>query len=205
MNKVTRLALLAVALSAGACARPGGPVPEGVRYVPRAEWGARPSVGEMKTHTLNRITIHHTAEPQRPARSTAEKLQALQRFSQGGGTLGNGRPKLPWADVPYHLYVAVDGTVAEGRPIQFVGSSNTPYDPTGHLLVVVEGNFEVEELSAAQRRSLDLLIPSLARRYKIPADSIATHRDYAETLCPGRALYAEIPRFREMVARQATR
>jgi hypothetical protein len=203
MNRITRSALLALALTA--CGRPAGPVPEGVRYVPRAAWNAQPSTGAMKPHTLQRITIHHTAEPQKPARSTEDKLQALQRFSQGGGTLGNGKPKVPWPDVPYHLYVAVDGSVAEGRPIGYAGDSNPPYDPRGHLLVVVEGNFENEELSAPQRRTLDQLIPSLARRYRIPSDSIATHRDYAETLCPGRALYAEIPRFREMVARQERR
>lgn len=201
MNRITRPALLVLALALGACARPAGPVPEGVRYVSRAEWGAKPPSLAMKTHVPHRITIHHTAERQAPARSTEAKLQALQRFSQSEGTLGNGRPKRMWADVPYHLYVAVDGSVAEARPIQFVGDSNTPYDPTGHLLIVVEGNFEEEELSPAQRRTMDLLIPSLARRYNVPADKIAAHRDFAETLCPGRSLYAEIPRFREIVAR----
>ncbi|HEY0152629.1 MAG TPA: peptidoglycan recognition family protein [Longimicrobium sp.] len=201
MNRITRAALLALALTSVACARPAAPVPEGIRYVSRAEWGAKPPAMEMKTHVPHRITIHHTAERQAPARSTEAKLQALQRFSQSEGTLGNGRPKRMWADVPYHLYVAVDGSVAEARPIRYVGDSNTPYDPTGHLLVVVEGNFEEEELSPAQRRTMDLLIPSLARRYNVPADKIAAHRDFAETLCPGRSLYAQIPHFRELVAR----
>jgi len=199
MTRITRPLLLVLAL--GACARPAVPVPEGVRYLSRAEWGANPPALEMKTHVPHRITIHHTAERQAPARSTAAKLQALQRFSQSEGTLGNGRPKRMWADVPYHLYVAVDGTVAEARPVRYVGDSNTPYDPTGHLLVVVEGNFEEEELSAAQRRTMDLLIPALARRYNVRPEDIAAHRDFAETLCPGRSLYAEIPRFRELVRR----
>jgi hypothetical protein len=192
--------LLPAVLFLAACAGPAGPVPDGVRYLSRAEWGASPSVGEMKTHVPRRITIHHTATPQNLARTTADKLQALQRFSQSESTLGNGRPKRAWADIPYHLYVAADGTVAEGRPLRFVGDSNTPYDPTGHLLVVVEGNFENEELTPAQRQTLDRLLPSLARRYRVPADSIAAHRDFAETLCPGRSLYAEIPRFKQIVA-----
>lgn len=202
MNRITRGALLALTLAVGACARPASPVPSGVVYVPRAAWGAQPSRGTMKTHTLRRITIHHTGEHSSPNRSTEEKLQALQRFSFSESTLGNGKPKHAWPDVPYHLYLATDGRVAEGRPIQFVGDSNTPYDPTGHLLVVVEGNFEEEQLTAAQQRSLDLLIPALARRYHIPADSIATHRDFAETLCPGEALYSQIPRLKQLVAGQ---
>jgi hypothetical protein len=201
---MTRTFLPALVLLA-ACAAPAVPVPGGVRYIPRAEWGANPPAAEMKTHVPRRITIHHTAEPQNLARSTADKLRGLQRFSQSEGTLGNGRPKRAWADVPYHLYVAADGTVAEGRPIRFVGDSNTPYDPTGHLLVVVEGNFENEQLTAGQRRALDALLPALARRYRVPADSIAAHRDFAETLCPGRSLYAEIPRFKEIVRNSEAR
>ncbi len=195
----TTLISAAVLLSLAACAAPAVPVPDGIRYVPRAEWGAKQPTAAMKTHVPRRITIHHTGEPQNPARSTAEKLQALQRFSQSAGTLGNGRPKRPWPDVPYHLYLATDGSIAEGRPIRFVGDSNTPYDPTGHLLVVVEGNFENDQLTDGQRRALERLLPALARRYRVPADSIATHRDFTETLCPGRSLYAEIPRFREIV------
>jgi hypothetical protein len=201
MNRITRAALLVLALAPAACARPAVPVPAGVRYLSRAEWGAKPPAMEMKTHVPHRITIHHTAVRHAPGRSTADKLRALQSFSQSEGTLGNGRPKRMWADVPYHLYVAVDGSVAEARPIRFMGDSNTPYDPTGHLLVVVEGNFEEEELSPAQRRTMELLIPALARRYNVPPEKIAAHRDFAETLCPGRSLYAEIPRLRELVAR----
>lgn len=200
MTRLIHAPLLALALLAGCAPAPAVPVPGGVRFVSRAEWGALAPSSEMKTHAPRRLTIHHTAEPQKPTRSTADKLSALQRFSQSSGTLGNGRPKRAWADVPYHLYVAADGSVGEGREIRFVGDSNTPYDPTGHLLVVVEGNFENETLSAPQRRTLELLLPALTRRYGIPADSIAAHRDFAETLCPGRSLYAEIPGFRALVA-----
>jgi hypothetical protein len=198
-NHNLRGTLLALVLATGACAPAASPVPDGVRYISRAEWGASAPVLPMKTHTLRRLTIHHTATPQAPARSTEDKLRALQRFSHSESTLANGRPKRAWADIPYHLYLAADGSVAEGRPLQYVGDSNTPYDPTGHLLLVVEGNFEEEQLSAAQRRTLDRLVPALARRYRIPADSIATHRDFTETLCPGQALYGEIPRLKELV------
>ncbi len=195
MNRTASAVVLALALAA--CGRAAVPVPQGVRYVPREAWGAQPSAGEMRTHTLRRITIHHTATPQNHDRPVEDKLRALQRFSQSTGTLGNGRPKLPWPDVPYHLYVAADGSVAQGRPLRFVGDSNTPYDPTGHLLVVVEGNFEDEPLTPAQRRTLYTMVPALARRYGIPGDSIAGHKDFAETLCPGRALYAELPLLRQ--------
>ncbi|HEU0055352.1 MAG TPA: peptidoglycan recognition family protein, partial [Longimicrobium sp.] len=197
VKKILLAAALAVFL--GGC-HGGAPVPDGIRYVSRGEWGAAAPVLPMTRHTLDRITIHHTATPLNAARPVEEKMRALQRFSQSEGALEDGRRKAKWADIPYHLYVAADGAVAEGRELRYVGDSNTPYDPTGHLLVVVEGNFETDTLTAAQRRTLDALIPALARRYRISADRIAAHRDFAETLCPGRTLYAEMAHFRELVA-----
>jgi hypothetical protein len=153
----------------------------------------------MKPHTPRRITIHHTATRQAPEQSLVEKMIALQRFSQREDSLAGGRRKPPWADVPYHLYVAVDGEVAEGREWRYVGDSNTPYDPTGHLLIVLEGSFDADTLTAAQRTALDALVVAAARRWRISADRIAGHRDFARTQCPGRNVYAELPRLRALV------
>jgi N-acetyl-anhydromuramyl-L-alanine amidase AmpD len=148
---------------------------------------------EMKRHTPTRITIHHTATPQKPDRSLRDKMQALQNFSQNAGTLGNGRPKLAWPDVPYHYYIAANGEVAEGREVQFVGDTNTEYDPTGHALVVLEGNFEVEQPTEAQLASLRRMIAWLAARYRVSPDRIGGHKDFASTLCPGKNLQSKLP------------
>lgn len=177
------------------------PVPAGLPLLSREQWDAHAPVLPMRMHRIQRLTIHHTAVMQAPGRSTADKLRALQRFSQRADSLADGRPKPAWADVPYHLYVGVDGTVAEARPWRYVGDSNTPYDPTGHLLVVVEGNFEVEQPSTAQLHALDVLVPALVRHFDISPGAIGGHRDFASTRCPGRALYAELPRLRALAAR----
>jgi len=66
--------------------------------------------------------------------------------------------------------------------------------------VVVEGNFETDTLTTAQRRTLDTLIPALARHFHISGSMLAAHRDFADTQCPGRTLYAEIPRLRALIA-----
>lgn len=175
-------------------------MPSDLRYVSRAEWGAKPPVLPMRAHTLGRLTIHHTGSNQNPARSVSEKLQGLQLFSQRDDSLASGRRKPAWADVPYHFYVAVDGAVGEGRDWRYAGDSNTAYDPAGHLLVVVEGNFQSDTLTSAQRATLDALIPALARHFGIPADKLASHKDYAQTECPGANLYAELPRYRNLIA-----
>src|SRR5688572_19180998 len=114
--------------------------PTDLNILTRAKWGANPPVAEMKRHTPMRITIHHTATPQKPERTLKDKMQALQKFSQNPGPLGNGKAKPAWPDVPYHYYIAANGEVAEGRDVNFVGDTNTEYDPTGHVLVVLEGN-----------------------------------------------------------------
>lgn len=173
--------------------------PEGVRFLPRAAWNAHPPVLPMNRHTPNRITIHHTATRQAATRPLWEKLQALQRFSQREDSLADGRRKRQWADIPYHLYVAADGEVGEGREWRYVGDSNTPYDPTGHFLIVLEGSFDTDTLTAGQRRALDALVAAAARRWRIPPERIGGHRDYAQTHCPGRNVYAELARVRSLV------
>jgi hypothetical protein len=153
----------------------------------------------MMRHTPERITIHHTGTRQAPARSLAEKMQGLQRFSQREDSLAGGRRKRQWADIPYHLYVAVDGEVAEGRDWRYVGDSNTPYDPTGHFLIVLEGSFDTDTLTSGQRNALDALVIAAMKRWRIPPDRIAGHRDYARTRCPGQNVYSELPRLRVLV------
>jgi alpha-L-fucosidase 2 len=164
--------------------------------VSRAQWGAKPPVAEMKRHKINRITIHHTATLQKKDRSVEQKLKALQEFSQKEGKLGSGKVKPAWPDVPYHYYVDVHGRIAEGRSLEFVGDTNTEYDPAGHALVVLEGNFEEEQPSAAQLAALHSLIQWLAERFHVTPEAIQAHNDFANTACPGRNLKALLPEIR---------
>jgi hypothetical protein len=199
--KRSLLLSMCVALAASCASHRLAPrLPADVRIVSRAAWGAKPPVLPMQEHTVTRLTIHHTGTAQNFNRTIEDKLRGLQLFSQRDDSLASGQRKPAWPDVPYHYYVAVDGSVAEGREWRYVGDTNTSYDPTGHLLVVVEGNFQVDSLTTAQRRSLDALVPSLARSLNIPADRIASHRDFADTECPGAQLYALLPRYRSLVA-----
>jgi len=175
-------------------------MPDGLRFVPRTAWGAHAPVLPMAQHVPSRLTIHHTATVQNPARTVEAKMAGLQAFSQRDDSLASGKKKPAWADIPYHYYVAVDGAVAEGREWRYVGDTNTEYSPAGHLLVVVEGNFETDTLTTAQRRAVDALVPALARHFDIAESMLGGHRDFADTLCPGRNLYAEIPRLRALIA-----
>lgn len=166
------------------------------KIITRAEWGASKPVGEGKKHKIEFITIHHTATNQRSDILTTSKLRNLQAFSQREEKLASGKTKPAWFDIPYHFYIAVDGRIAEGREIEYVGDTNTEYDPAGHALVVLEGSFDKEQPSPAQIASLKQMVAWLARKYKVPAANIKGHDDYAKTACPGENLKKLLPELR---------
>jgi len=197
---LAHLALLVIAASTGCKVQQLVSLPKDVPIITRQEWGAVPSVLPMRKHVPQQITIHHTAVKQAPARSMAEKLKGLQKFSIERSQLASGKVKEPWADIPYHFYIAVDGAIGEGRPLQYVGDSNTPYNPSGHALIVLEGNFENEAPTDSQYQSLQKLVISIARQYRIAPDKISGHKDHADTACPGTNLYALIPQLKQVVA-----
>jgi hypothetical protein len=202
-----RLSLLLAALALASCASTPSAsaslqgLPTDLPVLTRAAWGAAPAKNGMVPHTPAVITVHHTGTPAAPGRSTADKIRALQAFSQRADTLGDGTPKVAWADVPYHYYIGTDGLVAEGRDVRFEGDTNTRYDLTGHIQVVVEGNFEETEPTPEQLASLEGLVVALAREWGIPADAIAGHGDRAvgQTVCPGKNLKPYLPVLRGAV------
>jgi len=164
--------------------------------ISRQDWKAKKPVGTVKEHSIRYITIHHTATPQKKTTAIEKKMQNLQNFSQSSSRLASGKLKPVWFDVPYHYYIAVDGKIAEGRELKFVGDTNTDYDPTGHALVVVEGNFETEQPSDEQLKSLRELTAWLSVIHKVPASEIKAHNDYTSTACPGKKLKMLLPEVR---------
>lgn len=180
-------------------------IEEKLNIITREQWDAAPPKSEMIPHIPQFITIHHTGTTSKPGVSIKSKMQALQKFSFSEGKLGNGNPKKAWADVPYHYYIASNGSIAEGRKLLFEGDSNTDYDLTGHILIVLEGNFEVENLSNEQFMSLLNLVVSLSQEYNVPPEKITGHKDQAETLCPGSNLYNVLPLLRKKVKPKETK
>ncbi len=162
------------------------PVPERlqVAVVPRAAWGAAlPDARSMRPHRPARITVHHSgiAIDGWPAIEGAEWMRRLQRYSQGDKQ---------WGDVPYHWSIAPDGTVLEGRDPRFAGDTNTSYDTAGHLLVEVVGDFDRDEPTVAQLDALVRVVAWLSARHDVAIETLSSHRDHAQTTCPGAKLAA---------------
>jgi N-acetylmuramoyl-L-alanine amidase len=164
-----------------------------ISLVTREQWQAKPPTAAMKTQKPVAILVHHTGSAMNPEKSLEQKMRGLQRFSQAKEKLKDGRTKPAWPDVPYHFYIAADGRIAEGRAITAVGDTNTGYNPTGFIQIVVEGNFETETPEAAQTTALKTLLASLSKTYAIKPDQILAHNDKAQTACPGKNLKALLP------------
>lgn len=150
--------------------------------VTRSDWGWQPADIPVTTHSISRITIHHGGVVFAADRDPQEYLRALQRWS---------RSEKDWSDVPYHFIIDLDGTIHEGRPIEFAGDTNTSYDPSGHALIVVVGDYDLRELTSPQFEALAQLSAFLAAEYSIALSDIKGHKDYApgETACPGKNIY----------------
>ncbi|MCG9896240.1 MAG: peptidoglycan recognition protein family protein, partial [Fimbriimonadaceae bacterium] len=114
--------------------------------------------------------------------------------------LASGRVKPSWPDIPYHYYISIDGRIGEARPPEFAGDTNTEYDPTGHLLIVLEGNFNEEQVPDVQWASLVQVTRWAAAKWRVPAYKIGGHRDFsAQTDCPGANVIPRLPELRRLV------
>lgn len=143
---------------------------------------------------ITSITLHHegSSEPLRPSDDPVAKLRGLQAW---------GASDRNWWDVPYHFLIDLDGRIYEGRDWHYMGETNTTYDPTGHLLISVLGNYNRQEPTQAQLDAIANLMAWAVQRFNVPLDSIRGHYQYAQTNCPGKNLrkYLEDGTFRRMV------
>ena len=146
--------------------------------VSRETWGAAaPALSEMVPHVIHQITVHHAGT------SSDHTSTARIRGWQEEHMAGHG-----WPDLAYHIVIGVDGTLYEGRDPAYRGDTNTSYDTTGHLLVMLDGNFEVQHPPMAQLETLISVLAWAAQRYHVAPATIGGHSDHAATLCPGRHL-----------------
>ena len=186
MNRViTWIAFIcAVVAMAGCASQHIGPASGtyDTKIIGVAQWGGTPANEALaRPHTITNITLHHQGLAFPRGKDPQQYLRDLQSWS---------RKTKGWIDVPYHYVIDLDGNAYAGRDIRFAGDTNTSYDPAGHALIEVVGNFEDVEPNPAQLDAVVRLMATLAVRYNVPVDAIRGHRDVApDTECPGKNLY----------------
>lgn len=150
----------------------------------RDAWGASPPRPGGTPHALNRMTIHHTAAVLGDNSNAPTRLRQHQHYHQD--TQG-------WIDIAYHISVDRHGNIYELRDPNLVGDTATSYDPTGHFLVVCEGNFDEEEVTEEQLNGAAIAFAWAAQQFNISTDTLGGHRDHSpDTACPGASLYTHV-------------
>ena len=87
-----------------------------------------------------------------------------------------------YAGIGYHFYVRKDGTIYRGRPEAWQGGHTLNHNEK--LGICAEGNFENEQMSAAQKAAIIELLKYLYDKYgQLP---VYRHKDLGSTACPGK-------------------
>ena len=156
--------------------------PDSLCFISRNDWEANTPKGDFELQNIRFITIHHSGIFYSETEDTKIYLRNLQEWC---------KRKHDWEDIPYHYMIDPEGIMYECRKAEYMGDTATEYNPKGHLLITLLGNFEEQEVSHKQIDALATAIAWSARLYKIPIDSdhIKSHKDFVDTLCPGANLY----------------
>lgn len=150
-----------------------------LEVIGRNGWGAREPIVEYGSHTIEQLTIHHTAVELANDSQAPSRLRGHQAYHQQQG----------WADIAYHFAIDRLGNVYEARPYSAPGDTFTNYDPAGHFLPVLEGDYNTQQPTEPQVESLVLLLAWAASEFGVDPATIGGHRDHASTTCPGDNLY----------------
>jgi len=176
----------------------------------RAQWGAdermrdKPSLHYYEVHAG---FVHHTVNANDYTRA---EVPALLRGIYAYHTQSRG-----WSDIGYNFLVDRFGRIWEGRyggvdrPV--VGAHTLGYNDDSFAMSAI-GNFDIARPPAAIVYSFARLFAWKLSLHGVRASSthqwiekrwlhaINGHRDVGQTACPGRYLYAKIPRIRTLAA-----
>lgn len=154
----------------------------GLILLEKAAWGAQPEGAGFVGHSVTRITVHHTAVVLGSNSSAPARIRQHQNYHQSQG----------WPDIAYHVMIDKAGNLYEGRPLEFRGDTFTSYDPSGHFLPCLEGDYNTEVPTEVQMEALARVCAWAANRWSIDPSEISGHRDFAATSCPGGEVYDDI-------------
>lgn len=139
---------------------------------------------KLPREAIQYITVHQTATPR--ATTTFETIKKYHM-------------NLGWGNIAYHYFIERDGRLRKGRNERTAGTHTRASGMNFKSLgVCVAGNFNEEEPTEAQLKSLTQILKSLAAKYNLPKERILGHREVegAVTECPGDNLLKWIEEYR---------
>ncbi|NOS68133.1 MAG: hypothetical protein HOO67_07300 [Candidatus Peribacteraceae bacterium] len=149
------------------------------------------------------LVVHHTAiAVAGDKRSGLEKMRALYQYhAQNRG----------WGDIGYHYVIDDQGQIYEGRAGgDFVVGGHVYCNNVGTVGISLMGNFDKEQPTQDQAKSLQWLLQLLAQKYNINTSRdavfhgktlspIVGHRQLVSTDCPGTAMWSAMDQVRNHV------
>lgn len=178
---------------------PAAPVPSAGNLVmmPRSAW-TREGVARVKSinpmRGVSRITVHHEGMDAFTATSKESAAERLQRI-RSGHLQRTAKSGERWADIGYHYAIDPAGRVWECRSAQYQGAH--VQDQNEHNLgVLMLGNFDRQQPTAAATAALDQFVSQQMRRFSVPRSRVYTHRELSPTACPGSSLQTYMVRTR---------
>lgn len=94
---------------------------------------------------------------------------------------------LGWGGIGYHYFIDKKGTLTAGRPENTKGAHTIGYNNIS-IGICLAGNFDLTLPTKEQEKTLAELLKTLQARYKIPAEKIVPHREFANKTCYGKKL-----------------
>ncbi|MCK4454516.1 N-acetylmuramoyl-L-alanine amidase [Candidatus Parcubacteria bacterium] len=118
------------------------------------------------------IIIHHSAVSRE---KNSEQFKAINNYHKRKG----------WGMIGYHFLIEPNGRIRVGRSESQSGAHciGRNYDSLG---ICLTGNFDIEDPTKEQEKSLKILLMDLLKGYK--GAEIKYHRDFAVKTCPGRLI-----------------
>ncbi|MFA6523207.1 MAG: N-acetylmuramoyl-L-alanine amidase [Candidatus Peribacteraceae bacterium] len=150
------------------------------------------------------IAVHHTAmEIGTDERSPVERMRALYQYHAVSRS---------WGDIGYHYVIDETGQIYEGRAGgDAVVGGHAYCSNVGTVGIAMMGNFEVEQPTQLQMKSLQWLLADLGKKYDIDfsrsvsyhgkiLSPVVGHRELVSTTCPGYYVTGTLDQVRRNVA-----
>lgn len=148
---------------------------------PREAWGAAPPAQPYVPHTPSGVVLHHTGAPYYGQPGVEQYLRNIQAFHTG--------PEREWEDIAYHYFIDLQGGVWAGRPPEVRGNPSVYYESLGLVLICFLGDYTMQQPGPDQLAAASRTAAWLLRRYNLPLTVLDTHRNHAQTSCPGDNIY----------------
>lgn len=167
------------------------PWPGELTLIERAEWGEEEISHPEKIDpmvSVSRITIHHDGMPPLPMKTESQIKSRIVSIRKSHSK--------KYADIGYHFIIDPLGRVWEGRPIDFQGA-HVQGQNENNVGILFLGNTYEDKPTEAALDGMFRFIRYLRLRFEIDEDQIKTHRELAQTGCPGKFLQEEIVKARK--------